>query len=48
MTINDVPEVRAIFAEFEFQEAAHTYRVSGAPTEAKELIIIGPGKAASG
>lgn len=47
MTINDVPPIRALFAGFTLQEAAHTYRVSGAPTEARELIITGPGRAAS-
>lgn len=42
MTLNDRPEVRAIFEGFTFVEAEHTYRVSGAPTQAKELIITGP------
>jgi len=39
LTINDVPETRAMFGEFRILERQHTYRISGAATEAKELII---------
>lgn len=42
LTINDVPEIRAMFEAFKIEEVAHTYRVSGAPTLARELIISGP------
>lgn len=48
MTINDVPAIRAEFAGFAIQEVSHTYRVSGGPTEARELIITSPGVAAFG
>ncbi|HRD47447.1 MAG TPA: DNA adenine methylase [Caulobacter sp.] len=39
MTLNDVPAVRETFAAFELEAVSHTYRVSGGPTEARELII---------
>jgi DNA adenine methylase len=42
LSINDTPEVRRIFSRFRFQEAKLLYRISGAPTEAAELIIFGP------
>lgn len=41
LSINDRPEVRAIFAGFAMEEAAHNYRFNGV-TPAKELIITGP------
>ena len=39
MSINDTPEIREIFAAFEIEEARHHFRVSGRPTEARELIV---------
>lgn len=39
MSINDRPEIRELFAGCEIEEVALNYRVSGAPTEARELII---------
>jgi len=42
MTINDRPEVRALFGRFTFEPVTLTYTVSGSPTPAKELIITGP------
>lgn len=39
MSLNDVPEVRHLFADFKIEEASLLYRISGAPTEAKEVII---------
>ena len=44
LSINDRPEVREIFSAFAFDEADVTYSVSGEPTAAKELIIVGGGK----
>lgn len=41
MSINDVPQIRDIFGEFDFREVDLTYSVSGKGTAAKELIIIG-------
>jgi DNA adenine methylase len=41
MTLNDRPEVRALFARFDVQSVTLTYRVSGLPTEGKEVIIRG-------
>lgn len=42
LSINDTPEVRAIFAGFTMEEVALNYRVSGRVTPARELIITGP------
>lgn len=42
LSINDRPEIRAIFAGFALEEVGLTYRVSGGVTQAKELIITGP------
>ena len=39
LSINDRPEVRAIFAGFTMEEVALNYRVSGRVTPARELII---------
>jgi len=39
MSINDAPEIRALFAAFRWREVDLDYRISGAPTAAKELII---------
>jgi DNA adenine methylase len=43
LTINDRPETRELFAGFEIDGAAVTYSLSGAPTQAKELIVRGGG-----
>jgi DNA adenine methylase len=42
LSINDTPEVRAIFAGFAIEEVRLNYRVSGQVTPARELIISGP------
>lgn len=42
LTINDVPETRALFAGFDIEDAELTYRVSGRATPARELIVSGP------
>jgi len=42
LTINDVPEVRALFAGFAIEPVTLNYRLSGPPTTARELIITGP------
>jgi DNA adenine methylase len=41
LSINDRPEVRAIFAGFMIEEVTLSYRISGASTPARELIITG-------
>lgn len=41
LSINDRPEIRAIFAGFAMEEVGLTYRVSGGVTQARELIISG-------
>lgn len=43
LTINDAPAVRELFADdaFHIEPVGVTYRVSGAPTAARELIITG-------
>lgn len=43
LTINDVPEIRALYAgdRFSIEPVGITYRLSGTPTEARELIITG-------
>lgn len=43
LSINDTPEVRQIFAPFHIEPVALTYRLSGKPTAARELIITGRG-----
>jgi DNA adenine methylase len=43
MTLNDRPEVRAMFAGFHFEEVGVTYTLSGGKTAARELIITGGG-----
>lgn len=39
LSINDRPEVRALFGRFQIEPVELFYRLSGAPTEARELII---------
>lgn len=39
LSINDTPETREIFAAFKAVEVELTYRVSGAPTKARELVV---------
>lgn len=39
MSINDVPEIRQLFADFEIEPVELNYSVSGRPTPARELII---------
>ena len=42
LSINDRPEVRAIFGSFELEPVGLTYTVGGgAPVQARELIITG-------
>ncbi|HUO23108.1 MAG TPA: DNA adenine methylase [Caulobacteraceae bacterium] len=41
LTINDRPETRAMFAGFAIEPVRLTYRISGAATEGRELIIAG-------
>lgn len=41
MSINDTPEIRAIFAGFAIEEVQLNYRLSGKVTPARELIISG-------
>ncbi|MHB8285729.1 MAG: DNA adenine methylase [Caulobacteraceae bacterium] len=43
LSINDCPQTREIFSEFEIRAASTTYSVSGGPAQAAgELIILGP------
>lgn len=42
MSINDTPQIRAIFAGFAIEEVDLNYRVSGRVTPARELIISRP------
>jgi DNA adenine methylase len=42
LSINDTPEVRAIFSRFAIDTAILNYRLSGKVTPARELIISGP------
>jgi len=42
LTLNDVPETRALFAQFHIEPVQLTYRLSGPPTEGRELIFTGP------
>lgn len=42
LSMNDRPEIRAIFAGFAIEEVGVSYRISGAVTPARELIICGP------
>ncbi len=43
LSINDVPEIRATFGGFAFEEVGLTYQVGGGRgTPAKELIVSGP------
>lgn len=42
LSINDTPEIRAIFAGFAMEEVSLNYRLSGKATPARELIISGP------
>ncbi len=42
LTINDRPETRELFAGFHIEPVELTYRVSGPPTQGRELIVTGP------
>lgn len=42
LSLNDTPEVRSIFGQFEMIEVGLNYRVGGKVTPARELIIRGP------
>lgn len=44
LTINDRRETRAMFAAFHIEPVSVTYRLSGAATEGRELIIRGGGR----
>lgn len=39
LSINDRPEIRELFAGFDFQDVDVLYSISGKATAAKELII---------
>lgn len=39
LSINDAPDIRAVFAGFEIEEVTLDYRISGKVTPARELII---------
>ncbi len=41
LSINDRPEIRALFDGFTIEEVSLNYQVSGKPTAARELIISG-------
>ncbi len=41
LTINDLPETRALFEGFQIEPVQLTYRISGAPTVGRELIVMG-------
>lgn len=43
LSINDTPEIRSIFAPFTIEPVEVSYRISGAPTAARELIVTGGG-----
>lgn len=40
LSINDVPEIRELFASYAMEEASLHYGVGGGQTVAKELIIM--------
>lgn len=42
VSLNDRPEVRELFAQFDFEEVELNYQVGGKATPARELIISGP------
>ena len=42
LSLNDTPQVREIFGQFNLEEVQLNYRLSGKVTPAKELIISGP------
>jgi len=42
LSINDRPEIHRLFSRFHIAPATLTYRISGAPTDAHELIISSP------
>lgn len=42
LSINDTPEIRDIFGDFEVEEVRLNYRLSGKVTPARELLISGP------
>jgi DNA adenine methylase len=41
LSINDTPEVRRVFNRFDLEPVELSYRLSGAPTAARELIVRG-------
>ena len=41
LSINDRPEIRAIFKGFKFEEVGLTYGISSGQLPARELIITG-------
>lgn len=41
LTINDRPETRALFGQFQFEPVELTYRLSGPATVGRELIVTG-------
>lgn len=43
MSINDTPSIRETFAQFHLEPVSLSYRLSGRPTPARELIITGGG-----
>ncbi len=43
MTLNDVPEVRRIFAWATIEAVELSYSASGGPTVGREVIITPPG-----
>lgn len=46
LSINDIPDIRAVFHGFDFEEVSLTYTVGCAATsEARELVISSPGMA---
>ncbi|MGV6875046.1 hypothetical protein ACUSIJ_20435 [Pseudochelatococcus sp. B33] len=45
MTLNDVPEVRRIFGWAAIEPVRLTYTTAGRPTEGREVIISGGGRA---
>lgn len=48
LSVNDVPELRELFAWAAIEEATTTYQVGGQKTGARELIIRPPGALQSG
>ncbi|MBB2164327.1 DNA adenine methylase [Gluconacetobacter sp. 1b LMG 1731] len=42
LSINDVPEIRRIFAGFKIESVSTTYTVGGRPSKAAELMVMSP------